>query len=111
MGCAVPGYPTVYARVSEFMPWIKHVIMGQPMPTTTPPPTTVPPTNETMFGNSTNTLWNIFRFSENTTDVSSMNSSHSLLDNSTDLFPTTNVINTTYPDGMNITDTDEKLVP
>ncbi len=55
MGCAVPGYPTVYARVSAFMPWIRHVITGSPLPTTPPPPTTAPPTNETTHGNGTAT--------------------------------------------------------
>ena len=108
MGCAVPGYPTVYARVSEFMPWIKHVIMGQPMPTTIPPPTTAPTTNETMFDNSTNPSWNVFRFSENTTNIPSMNSSDSFFDNSTEVYPL-NLINTTYPDRLNVTD--DKLVP
>ena len=60
MGCAVPGYPTVYARVSEFMPWIKHIILGYPMPTTTPPPTTASPTNETTYENVTGKINDMF---------------------------------------------------
>ena len=83
--------------------------MRQTMPTTSPLPTTGPPTNETIFDNSTNPSWNVFRFSENTTNIPSMNSSDSFLDNSTDVSPTTNLINTTHPDGINITD--KNLVP
>ena len=103
MGCAIPGYPTVYARVSEFMPWIKHVIMDHPMPTTTQPPTTAPPSNETIHDNNKDANGEIFWNLGNTTDNFTPNETDGFVGNVTEVVTSTDLINSSVNQGFNIT--------